>query len=106
MTVAEADRRPAGPTRDRRFVQRSDLRGLLYWVVGGVLLAVITSPQGRLGQPSYAVRQALKPAHLGKSLAVAIVAWFLVILWRWRRDDLREPMARGRQSVTAIWQNP
>jgi branched-chain amino acid transport system permease protein len=103
MTVAEADRRPAGPTRSRRFLSRSDIRGLVYWLLAGVLLAVVTSPQGRVGQPSYAVRQGLKPAHLGKSLVVAVLVWLLVLVWRANRDRVRQPIAQGRQRVRDVW---
>jgi branched-chain amino acid transport system permease protein len=106
MTVAEADRRPAGPTRSRQFVRRSDLRGLLYWLLAGLLLAVVTSPQGRAGQPSYAIRQALHLGHLGKSIGVAVIGWLLVIVWRAVRDDVRKPIADSRAVVRGVWLRP
>ena len=106
MTVAEADRRPAGPTRSRRFDGRSEIRRLGYWLIAGASLAVITSPQGRVGQPSYALRQAFHPGHLGKALAVAVAVWALTILWRTVRDDVRPPVERTRATIRAGWGNP
>jgi branched-chain amino acid transport system permease protein len=106
MTVADVERRPAGPTRSQQMFGRDNLRLLGYWLLGGVGLAIVTSPQGRLGQPSYAIRQAFHPGHLAKSVAVAVVLWLIVVAWRAFRDDIGPPIASSRAIVGAYWQRP
>jgi branched-chain amino acid transport system permease protein len=100
--VNEARSRPARPPR-RHFVGRSDLRSLGYWLLGGVVLAIMTSPQGRLGQPAYAIGHAFHPAHLAVSLAAGVGLWLLVLVWRAVRDDVRPPVRQVSAEVRKVW---
>ena len=106
MTVADANRPPSRPSHGQLLFSRSNLRLLGYWLIGGVGLAIVTSPQGRLGQPSYAVRQAFHPGHLLKALLAAVIAWLIVVVWRTFRDDLRPPITATRTAAHNYWQRP
>src|SRR3954471_16603735 len=101
--VNEARSRPVRPPR-QHFVGRSDLPALGYWLLGGVVLAIMTSPQGRLGQPAYAIGHAFHPAHLAKSLAAGVGMWLLVLIWRAVRDDVRPPVRQASGVVGKYWQ--
>src|SRR3954447_14057394 len=66
-----------------------ELHRLLGWLAGGVVFAIASSPEGVVGKPSYAIRQALHTGHLLKCLAAAVVGWVLYGLWSRRPASLR-----------------
>ena len=101
MTVAEADRRPGGPPRAREVLRHPQARRLVLWLVGGLLLAVITGPEGRLAEPSYAISHALRGVHLVKCLVVVVVAWAAALAWGRYGRTVRDAATSPRRVLTA-----
>ena len=84
----------------------AELRRLGGWLVAGVMLAIVTSPEGRAGQPTYAVSQAFKPHHLLVSLLVVVGCWAVNVAWRTFGSALREPVDNVRGVLAAFWSRP
>jgi branched-chain amino acid transport system permease protein len=78
-------------------------RRLLPWVPAGVLLALMTGPQGRVGQPGYSFTQAMHPGHLFESIGIAIAAGVVVQLWGARPQQFRESVAAFRGETRRIF---
>jgi len=78
-------------------------RRLLPWVPAGVLLAIMTGPQGRVGQPGYSISQAMHPQHLFESIAIALIAGLLVQLWGARPTQMRESISQVRSEASRIY---
>ncbi|MBV9292802.1 MAG: branched-chain amino acid ABC transporter permease [Frankiales bacterium] len=105
MTVSEAAR-PGGPTRTRELLQHRELRRLLGWLGGGVLLAVMTGPQGVIGQPTYAISHALRGGHLVTCLVVGVVMWGLSVGWSHGRESVHAGLAEPRAQLRTAWEQP
>ena len=71
-------------------------RKLLPWVAAGVVLAIMTGPQGRVGQPGYSISQAMHPQHLLESIGLALIFGVLVQLWSARPRQVREAIGLVR----------
>jgi branched-chain amino acid transport system permease protein len=72
-------------------LQRSpDVRRLELFGGLGVLLAIMSGPQGRLGHPGYGISHAFGLAHVGKCVAIGIGAWALVTAWQYGRQPARD----------------
>ena len=70
-------------------------RRLIPWVPAGVLLALMTGPQGRVGQPGYSFTQAMHPGHLFGTIGIALAVGVVVQMWGARPQQVRE-------SITAV----
>src|SRR5437588_7744097 len=66
--------RPRLTPERRQWHQHPAIRRLAGWLAAGVVLAIVTGPQGRTGEPSYSISQALKPAHLFTCILIALIA--------------------------------
>ena len=82
---------------------RERARRLAPWVPAGVLLALMTGPQGRVGQPGYSFTQAMHPGHLFESIGIALAAGVLVQLWALRPQQLRESVGAVRSEVRRFY---
>ena len=78
-------------------------RRLLPWVAAGVLLAIMTGPQGRVGQPGYSISQAMHPAHLFESIGLALIAGVVAQFWMARPQQVRESITKARGEVRAVY---
>jgi len=78
-------------------------RKLLPWVAGGVLLAIMTGPQGRVGQPAYSISQALHPGHLFESIAITVVVGVIAQLWAARPAQVRESITQLRSESSRFY---
>jgi branched-chain amino acid transport system permease protein len=78
-------------------------RRLLPWIPGGLLLAIMTGPQGRVGQPGYSISQAMHPGHLFKSIAFALVAGVIVQLWSARPTQFRQAVTQVREEAGRVY---
>jgi branched-chain amino acid transport system permease protein len=78
-------------------------RRLLPWVAAGVLLAVMTGPQGRVGQPGYSISQAMHPGHLFASIGFALIAGVVVQLWTARPQQWREAITTAGGEARAVY---
>src|SRR4051812_6687102 len=73
------------------------------WLAAGVMAAIVTGPQGISGEPSYSIKQALKPAHLFMWIGIMLAVGVVVELWIRGRGQIRRVAAPVRQQTTAIW---
>jgi branched-chain amino acid transport system permease protein len=95
--------RPGGGLRERTPLGQSDLRRLAQWAVGGVGAAIVTGPEGRLGQPAYAVSQSLHPAHLFLWVGIFVGLWALSTGWLRSRHTIQPSLSQWRQQAGAVW---
>src|SRR4051794_33559485 len=98
MTVADAGRRPGGRTRSRETLRQPDLRRFVGFVLAGVVAAVVTGPEGRTGQPTYALTQSMHPGHLFEWIGIFVGLWVLVTAWLLGRPYAQPTVDRVRQS--------
>jgi branched-chain amino acid transport system permease protein len=84
-------------------ISNAQVRRLGVGVAAGILIAVITSPEGRFGQPGYAISQAFKPAHFFTSLAVGIVAALLFEGWLNQRHRVGPTVSSARSTFAGLW---
>jgi branched-chain amino acid transport system permease protein len=87
----------------RRYLQSADVRRLAVCLALGVLLAVITGPQGRSGQPTYAIIHALKPVRLSVCLAVGVVLWLMISGYAHEREQIHEAWLPVRSAGETAW---
>jgi branched-chain amino acid transport system permease protein len=83
---------------------QAQLRRLPGWVAAGVVLAIMTGPEGRFGHPGYSISQALHPVHLLLSIVIAVGAWVVVSLWLARPDELKDAVLRARAETRKLWE--
>ena len=104
MTTADAVAGPGPtPTRSRQVFRHPDVRRFFGFVAGGVLAAIVTGPQGRVGQPTYSIKQALKPAHLFLWVGIFVGFWVLATIWLHTRRTVIRTTAPARMEVRRIW---
>ena len=82
------------------------LRRTLPWVAAGVLLAVMTGPQGRSGQPGYSISQAMHPGHLFDSIGIALGVWLVTLVWRYRPAQFRDAVNQVRVTSRRLTGTP
>jgi branched-chain amino acid transport system permease protein len=58
--------------------QNEDVRRLVSCLLGGLMLAIITGPEGREGKPTYAITHALRPGRLIICLLIGLAVWALL----------------------------
>src|SRR3954451_5421666 len=83
-----------------------ELHRLLGWLAGGVVFAIASSPEGRLGAPSYAITQAFHATHLLKCLAGAAVGWLIYTLWSHRPPSVRPAVSTATQQPAHFFNPP
>ena len=103
MTADNALAVPAGPSRLQQTVRHPDVRRFVAFLLGGVLAAIVTGPQGRTGQPTYAIKQALKPAHLFLWIGIFLIFWLLATIWIHTRRQVLSSTASTRAEVRRVW---
>jgi branched-chain amino acid transport system permease protein len=103
-SVGAAGRRPGGPTRSREWMAHPQVRRLVGWVVAGVVAAIVTGPEGRLGSPAYAVSQSLHPGHLFVIVAIFVATGLLAEVWLRYRHLLGDRVAQSRSVVRRTWE--
>jgi branched-chain amino acid transport system permease protein len=79
------------------------VRSLLPWIPAGFLLAIMTGPQGRVGQPGYSFTQAMHSAHLFGSIGFALAAGLVVQAWSLRPAQFREAVHQVRTGTSAFY---
>jgi branched-chain amino acid transport system permease protein len=104
-TVGAGGRRPGGPTRSRELLSNPHLRFFAGWVAAGVVAALVTSPEGRTGQPMYAISQAFHPRHLLEWLGVALVGAAISFAWRRGGGAVRPVIDRPTAQARQVWQD-
>jgi branched-chain amino acid transport system permease protein len=105
-TASEVRRRPAGPSGTHLILTNRYVRLLVSWLLVGVVVAIVTSPEGRTGQPTYAISQGLKPSHLFPWLGIAVGGWALTVLWMRVRPEVTKAAATPRAQVRDVWRHP
>src|SRR4051812_11201446 len=107
MTTVDAAGRPAGSPDNGQsnasLWTNPDLRRLVGFLLAGVMLAIMSGPEGRLGQPAYAVSQSLHPKHLLICLAIGVAAWGLATLYLHNRRSVQRSWRPVRESASAFW---
>src|SRR3954464_5999437 len=84
--------------RIRALRHNADVRRFTAAVLAGVLLAVITGPEGREGHPTYAITQALHAGRLIVCILILVGLWLLYSGW------LRYGEAVHRQTTPLVEQ--
>src|SRR3954464_8091322 len=69
----------------------------------GLLMAVMTGPQGRENDHWYAITQALKPGHLIPWLVLGVVLWAVVTVWLHYRTTGQDGLQPVRDATSAAW---
>jgi branched-chain amino acid transport system permease protein len=105
-TIGEAGRRPAGPTRSRELLNNPDVRRFVGWVIGGVVAAVVTGPEGRTGQPAYAISQSLHPHHLLIWIGLFLAMWVLTTVWLRTRPAVQPAISLRGSQLRHVWSIP
>lgn len=83
----------------RGWRQNADVRRLVGCLLLGVVLAIITGPEGREGNNTYAITQALHLGRLVTWLLVGLALWAVVTVWTHQRDTIHKGIdAAGRKS--------
>jgi branched-chain amino acid transport system permease protein len=80
---------PAVAARWRELQQQPAVKRFEIFVVLGLLLAVMSGPQGRLGHPTYGITHAFGGAHVAKCLGIALGAWVVATAWLYVRTPAR-----------------
>jgi branched-chain amino acid transport system permease protein len=75
-------------------------------LAGGVVFALASGPEGRLGQPAYALKQAFHPTHFFKCVGAAVVAWVVLSAWVHRPAALREGVSTASSQVGSVMARP
>src|SRR3954452_23813850 len=87
-------------------VGHSDVHRLFGWLGGGVVFAIASSPEGRLGAPSYAITQAFHGAHLLKCLGGAVIGWLIYTLWSHRPASVRTGVSTAKSQTGKVVNQP
>ncbi|MFL6238165.1 MAG: branched-chain amino acid ABC transporter permease [Actinomycetes bacterium] len=77
--------------------QNEDVRRLATCLLAGFMLAVITGPEGREGQPTYAITQALRPGRLTVCLLIGVALWGSLTAWSHYGETVQRQAAPRRE---------
>jgi len=104
MTSASEDyTRPVHPRRVHHVISDARTRRLVGWLLAGVVTAVVTGPEGRIGQPAYSVSHSLHPAHLFTCIGLALAVGVLAEVWLTYRAQVRKAIAPAQAEVRRAW---
>src|SRR3954469_25350170 len=84
----------------------ADLRRLGICMGIALILAIMTGPQGRSGQPSYGIRHALTPSRIVTFLVVGFALWGFATVWRRYGDRIDDLFRPARATSDAIFARP
>jgi branched-chain amino acid transport system permease protein len=106
MSTVEDITRPVRLRHAHHLIRDGRSRRLAGWALGGVVIAIVTGPEGRIGQPTYSVSHALKPAHLFTCVGIALAVGILAEVWLRYRTRVREAVLPARVEVRRTWEQP
>jgi branched-chain amino acid transport system permease protein len=90
--------------RIRALRQNADVRRFGVAVLAGVMLAVITGPEGREGQPTYGITQALKAGRLIVCILIVVGLWLLYSAWLRYGELVRRQTSPRVEQTRAFFQ--
>jgi branched-chain amino acid transport system permease protein len=97
MTTQSAPMHASTGERFAAARQNAVVRRLVSCLLAGVLLAIITGPEGREGEPTYGIRHALHPGRLLICLAIGVALWGLLTTWEQYGDSVNQQSAGYRE---------
>jgi branched-chain amino acid transport system permease protein len=85
-----------------RWAQNAHLKRLAGCLALGVLLAIMTGPQGRIGHPDYAIVHAVKLGRLLPYLAIGAGLWLVITLYLYSNQEVRSATRPLRERYERI----
>ena len=84
-------------------LRHPEVRRFVMFSLFGVVAAIVTGPQGRIGDATYSITHALYPGHLFLWIGIALIFWAVNAAWLATRRQVLTTTEGARQQVRNVW---